>query len=293
MRGTRFSPHIITSICDAIFSTESEINTFDELVQFFSIYFPSLPKPNIDDWNTAEKLLIKQDKHHIFSFSIYDPFYPKSLKLIKNAPPIIFVKGNIDLLNNTPSVAIVGTRKVTENGTKIAQRISSHMAENGWTVVSGLAIGVDAAAHAGALSVNGQTIAVLAHGLHKASPKQNSILADDILLKNGSWISEHPIDTEARKEYFVQRNRIQIGLSSGSIIVESGLNSGTATQAAFCVEAKRLLFAVVPSTSDNPLRLYSDGPLSMVAEKNAIPIKSRSDYPMVIEKLTLIHNEIN
>lgn len=293
MLGPRLSSHIITQICKTLNATDSKLSSLADVNQYLSMHFPSLPKPSVDDWSEAEKTIIKQEKNHILSFSILDLSYPKSLRLIKNPPPVVFIKGNVELFNNLQAVAVVGTRKVTSNGAKIAHRISAHMAEHDWTVVSGLAIGVDAAAHNGALSVNGKTIAVLAHGLHKASPKQNSLLADEILLKNGAWISEHPYDKEARKEYFVQRNRIQIGVSCGSIIVESDINSGTATQAEFCIEADRALFAVVPESSDNPLHLFSNGPLKLVAEKNAIPIKSRLDYPMIIDKLTSVQKRLN
>ncbi|MCA8430082.1 DNA-processing protein DprA [Burkholderia seminalis] len=203
--------------------------------------------------------------------------YPVHLKLIEDAPPVIYSKGNRELLSAKPGVSVVGTRKASPNGLRIAERIAGYFAERQWTIVSGLALGIDAAAHRGALGVSGATVAVLAHGLHHATPKANAHLANDILANGGAWVSEHPINVPALPEQFVQRNRIQIGLSAGSIIVEGEERSGTMTQAEFCLRNRRQLFAVLPEKADE-LKLVSKGPLILINRRGATPLRSRDDY---------------
>jgi DNA processing protein len=213
----------------------------------------------------------------LFVVPVTSPTYPTCLRLIEDAPPVIFVKGNHDLLSAPPGVSVVGTRKASLAGITIATRIARHFAERDWTIVSGLAMGIDAAAHRGALDAEGPTIAELAQGLQGASPKANALLGEEILARNGAWISEHPLGIRARPEYFVLRNRIQIGLSASSIIVEGEERSGTMTQAEFCLRNKRHLFAVLPEKAE-ALRLVSKGPLILINKRGATPLRSRADY---------------
>jgi DNA processing protein len=245
----------------------------------------SLPEITNDDWVFGQNLYEDNLSNDINILVITDNAYPKYLKVIKDAPPILFVKGNPDIFNDLPGVAIVGARKTSKNGDEIAKRLASYVTENGWVVVSGLAIGIDTAAHTGALSSGGKTLVVLANGLDKATPLQNADLADEILRTGGAWVSEHSIGVPAMKHHFVPRNRIQIGLSAGSIIVEAAIQSGSLSQARFCVGQNRPLFAVIPQTSSNTLRLNCEGTQHMVKELGAIPIRSKNDYPNLIEVL--------
>lgn len=283
------SHHIVISVINSL--PKSEL-TENQIIHFISEMYPALPKITSEHWRNAEILLDLHKKNNIECISILDERYPLSLRVIKNPPSILYVKGDLSLLTQLPGVAVVGTRQITQNGSIIAKRLSAFLAENDWVIVSGLAIGVDTFAHQGALSVNGKTIAVLASGLHKASPKQNSLLADEIILKGGAWVSEHPWGVEPRKEFFVPRNRIQIGLSAGSIIVESEIKSGTATQAEFCLNENRPLFAVVPHHPNNPLFLLSNGPLHLVENKGAIPVMTRDDYPNVMNQLNISKSKL-
>lgn len=203
--------------------------------------------------------------------------YPDYLRKIIDPPPVIYLKGNLKLLKSPPGVAVVGTRKPSKAGEIIADRISQYFAQSNWTIVSGLALGIDAAAHRGAIKVGGPTIAVLAHGLKSASPKINSMLGQEILDQGGAWISEHSIETTARKDFFVHRNRIQIGLSAGSIIVEGEEKSGTMTQAEYCIQNKRILFAVLPDNSEK-LEMIDAGPKMLVQKKGAVILRSKKDY---------------
>lgn len=149
--------------------------------------------------------------------------------------------------------------------------------------MSGLAIGTDANAHKATLQAKGKTIAVLAHGLEEAKPKQNSRLALEILEKGGAWVSEYPMGRPAQRQSFVQRNRIQVGLSAASVLIEAALNSGTMTQAEFAVKAKRPVFAVVPHLLNNPLNLNCEGTVELVNSKMATPLKTKNDYDGLIE----------
>ncbi|MDR6383988.1 DNA-processing protein DprA [Paraburkholderia caribensis] len=231
----------------------------------------------VDHLNSAAELAKKTIEAGIEIVPIVSDRYPAYLRTIEDAPPAIYVRGNSALLAKPAGVSVVGTRKASPAGIKIADRIAFHFAERGWTIVSGLALGIDAAAHRGALRAKGDTIAVLAHGLQSASPKANSYLGDEILATGGAWISEHPLGVSARPEFFVLRNRIQIGLSAGSIIVEGEERSGTMTQAEFCLRNRRHLFAVLPENTES-LKLVSKGPLILINKRGATPLRSRDDY---------------
>ncbi|CAB3863753.1 hypothetical protein LMG26858_02359 [Achromobacter anxifer] len=237
-----------------------------------------------EEWQAASKVAETTRRAGIATIPIGAPDYPPYLATIQDPPPVLYVKGNLELLRRQAGVAIVGTRKASPNGIIIAERISKYFAECGWTVVSGLAMGIDAAAHRGALDVRGATIAVLAHGLRSASPKINAHLGSEILEKGGAWVSEYPIDVPAKPEQFVLRNRIQIGLSAGSIIVEGEERSGTMTQAEFCLRNKRKLFAVLPEKID-ALKLVSTGPLILVNKRGATPLRSKDDYTAAMNSM--------
>uniref|UniRef100_UPI003F65E47B DNA-processing protein DprA n=1 Tax=Dickeya oryzae TaxID=1240404 RepID=UPI003F65E47B len=222
---------------------------------------------------------------HLIPFGSID--YPLCLELTPNPPAILYMKGDKSILNDLPGVAIVGSRDVSPAGEEITRRITTTIVNAGYIVVSGLAIGTDANAHKATLHAKGKTIAVLAHGLEEAKPKQNSRLANEILEKGGAWISEYPMGRPAQKQSFVQRNRIQVGLSAGSILIEAALNSGTMTQADFAIKAKRPVFAVVPHIYSNPLNLNCEGTVDLVNKKMARPLKTKNDY----EELIYIINE--
>jgi len=206
-----------------------------------------------------------------------ESLYPAWLASIMAPPPKIWVKGNIDLLLTPPGVSIVGSRDCSKAGLEIARRLSAHITQLNLPVVSGLALGIDAAAHQGCIDAGGKTIAVLASGLHEATPKSNSKLGAQILETGGLWVSEHPPGTPARRQNFVPRNRIQVGLSRCSIVVESSEKSGTTTHAKFCVDEKHPLFAVLPQQG-NPLNLNYLGPQMLHNTMGAIPITSKNDY---------------
>ncbi|WP_188013150.1 DNA-processing protein DprA [Photobacterium damselae] len=209
--------------------------------------------------------------------------YPLSLTMINRPPTVLYYRGELSLLNQLPGVAVVGSRQITSNGSEITRRITNMLVDEDFVIVSGLAIGVDSAAHRATIQAKGKTIAVLANGLDKALPKQNERLGYEILESGGAWASEYPIGTKPLKHFFVQRNRLQVGLSAGSVIIEATLNSGTMTQADFCITNNRPLFAVVPHKADNPLGLECEGTSELVNSQRAIPLRTKFDYDNLLK----------
>jgi DNA processing protein len=276
---------IVSMLRENMFLPQGNNLSYSDVNDFLQLQSPSLPSVSLDDWYFGEKIFNDNLSQGIDIFSINEDRYPKYLKVIKDAPPLLFVKGNNQIFNNLPGAAVVGARKASEAGQEISRRLGKFLAENNWVVVSGLALGIDAAAHKGCLQGNGKTIAVLASGLDKASPLKNAQLGQEILDANGAWVSEHSVGIPAQKHHFVPRNRIQIGLSAGSIIVEAEIKSGSLSQARFCVGQNRPLFAVTPFSNENYLNLNCEGTLHMVDDLGAIPLSSKNDYPKLLDML--------
>ncbi|HVN67764.1 MAG TPA: DNA-processing protein DprA [Candidatus Sulfotelmatobacter sp.] len=174
--------------------------------------------------------------------TIEDGDYPKSLKNIHDPPPVIFVKGTLKD-SDQKGVAIVGTRKATRYGLEVAKYFAARLAELGITINSGLAIGIDTAAHEGALQGKGRTVAVLGCGLDQVYPIRNRALAKKIE-ENGAIISEFPIGQKPDVWTFPQRNRIISGLSLGVIAVEGYYDSGAMITAKLALDQGREVFAV-------------------------------------------------
>ena len=203
-----------------------------------------------------------------------DPDYPEPLRRIPDPPALIYMRGNLSALSRR-GFAVVGTRHASSSGRRIAGAIAGHLAERGLSVVSGLALGIDAAAHQGALDCGGITVAVLAHGLDTVSPRSHTALADDILCHDGALLSEHPPGTPPRPAEFVRRNRIQSGISIGSVVVESGPTGGSIHQASFTARQGRLLLTVL--RRDPADDLNQAGADHLVSELGAIPIRTLAD----------------
>lgn len=198
-------------------------------------------KNNIDPDKEWEKL----QKENIILVSISDSDYPRLLKEIHNPPYILYVKGDVSLLNSI-CLAVVGSRKYTSYGQQVASAFGRDLASAGITVVSGLALGIDAIAHQGALENNGKTIAVLGNSLDEKSihPRTNFKLSKEILSCGGALVSEYPIETLPSIGTFPARNRIMAGMTTGTIVVEAALASGSLITANLALEFNREVFAV-------------------------------------------------
>lgn len=172
-----------------------------------------------------------------------DDDYPTQLRAFRDAPPVIFLQGQRAVLQN-PQIAIVGTRNPTREGVRFTQSLSGELVRQQLTVTSGLALGIDAAAHTGALQVTGCTIAVLANGLDRIYPASHVSLAEQILANNGALISEFPIGVLPRREYFPRRNRIISGLAYGVVVIEAAIKSGSLITARLAGQQGKEVFAV-------------------------------------------------
>ena len=177
-------------------------------------------------------------------------YYPKLLKEISDKPKNIYVLGNILNLRKE-CIAIVGTRKCTNKGKIIAEKIAYEYAKKGYVIVSGLAIGIDTAAHIGALKAKGRTIAVLGHGLDRIYPDVNKELAKKIIKNNGTIITEYSFKDEFKPENFPRRNRIINGLCEKVIIAEAKEKSGSIITANLAIEENRELLVVPRDISTN------------------------------------------
>jgi DNA processing protein len=172
-----------------------------------------------------------------------DAEYPALLRQIYDPPVVLYVKGDAAVLS-LPGIAIVGTRHPTPYGTGMAERLAADLAARGLAIFSGLARGVDAAAHRGAVAARGKTVAVFGTGVDQVYPRENTKLADSILATGGAIISEFPMATFPAPQNFPIRNRIISGLAVGVLVVEAGEYSGTRVTARCALEQNREVYAV-------------------------------------------------
>ena len=175
--------------------------------------------------------------------SMDDPAYPPRLKEIYDPPLVLYIRGNPEILTK-PGIAMVGTRHPTPYGTGMAERLACDLAMQGLVIISGMARGVDTAAHRGAISAKGKTIAVFGTGVDVIYPKENSRLSEQMLALGGALISEFPLGTFAAPQNFPIRNRILSGMSFGVLVVEAAEYSGTRITARCALEQNRDVFAV-------------------------------------------------
>ena len=195
--------------------------------------------------------------------TIESPDYPSRLRLLDLPPPVLFVRGDLAALDPARSVAIVGTRRATEGGRRIAGAIGGAVSTAGAVVVSGLAVGIDGAAHAAAVACGGRTVAVLGSGHQRLYPRAHGHLADQIVAGGGAVISELAPDVGPVPGTFPRRNRVVSGLADATVIVEAGERSGALITASWALEQGRECF-VVPGSLDSEqsvgcnrlLRLY-------------------------------------
>jgi len=186
------------------------------------------------------KTLARENK--VKTLGIADKDYPTNLRYIYDPPATVYLKGNIVPEDNI-AIAIVGSRRATHYGLKNAKSLAFELAVRGITIVSGLARGVDSAAHRGALEAKGRTIAVLGSGLNVIYPKENERLAEEIA-QNGAVISEFPLDAGPQRYHFPRRNRVISGLSLGVVVVEAAQKSGALITANCALEQGREVFAL-------------------------------------------------
>lgn len=221
----------------------------------------------LNSWNEANEVVNNSIKNNIELIPKSSPYYPQLLLKIENSPELLHVQGNVSLLNKS-CIAVVGTRKPTNKGICVAKKMSEFFSKKNYVIVSGLANGIDTAAHETALNTKGMTIAILAHPLNKISPKKNLHLAKKILDEGGALISEYPLGGKNNRGSFVQRNRIQTGLSLGTAVIETKIKGGTMHTADFCKKQGRQLIVFNPDKEVFTDNSFS-GNYKLINEKKA------------------------
>jgi DNA processing protein len=201
-----------------------------------------------------------------------DPEFPRMLRDINDPPVLLFAKGNLHSLNTT-GVAVIGTREPSPIGAKMAERSGYLFASNRLTVVSGLALGCDTAAHIGCLKAGGVTIAILAHGLDTIYPRKNQELALRIVDEGGCLLSEYPIGTRLHRSYLVDRDRLQSGISHGVFVVETAVKGGTMHTVGFALTQQRIL-GCFEHPEAYTMHEKAQGNKLLIEEGKALPIEN-------------------
>lgn len=234
--------------------------------------------------NEADKIIKLSKEKNISILPVTDKKYPKNFRelSINDRPPVIYYRGilpdNVDA-----SIAVVGTRNPSNYGKECAKRISRILAQDGWIIVSGLALGIDTASHKGALKADsGKTIAIMAHGLGQVYPKKNKPLAKKIIENGGCLISDYPVGVEPFRASFVKRDRLQSGLSLAVVVVEASKKSGTMHTVNYAQDQQRKLYCV-PS-SDQSCE-DNDGVEYLLKEEIASPLRDKNDIYALSEEL--------
>ena len=209
-----------------------------------------------------------------------DEEYPPQLRKIPDPPVVLFHKGKLRKFDKC--IAIVGSRNPSHYARKKAREIARVLARNKYTIVSGLARGIDTEAHCGALDVNGKTIAVLGTKINdEIYPKENSRLAEDIM-RSGAIISEAPLFQQSKNTWFIRRNRITSGISLCLIVIEFGSTGGTFTQVEHAINQGKPIFVLKPKRKSDELAMKG---YNEAIEKGAIPITSGKEILKYLETL--------
>ena len=247
------------------------------------INIPTLENVKIA-YEKANKIAYLSKEQNIKSIDILNKNFPQKLKHIENSPQILFYKGNYNAVINENTVAIIGSRKASEESEKNAYEISKLLSKEKYSIISGLAIGCDTYAHKGCLDSKGMTVGVLSNGLDKIYPAQNRELAENIIENNGCLLSEYPIGFSSFKKNFIERDRIQSGLSLGTIVIQASIKSGTMHTANFTLQQNRALFCFDIDESGNKFLLENN---------KAISIKGKEDIDKIryeLEKVKYNNN---
>lgn len=226
--------------------------------------------PELEDYiDKANEILDRQEGMGIVSISCQDSNFPERLLAIgEDCPAVIHCKGNLDLLKSDKAVAIIGARAADKEGNEKAYQLGKEYAENGYVIVSGLALGCDAAAHRGCLEAHGGTIAIVASGLDITHPRENKPLQDAILGNGGLLLSEQVIGVKANPTRLVARNRLQAALSEAVILAQCPAHSGSLHTMRFARQyRKRSLAATFPRRNQ-----FNEGNYQLLDNHQAQPV---------------------
>ena len=223
------------------------------------------------NWLEVERELAFMDKHDVQGITINDELYPRRLKFCSDAPPLLYVRGNVDL-NHPKILAVVGTRRATPQGKEIAKKIISELASQDVLIISGLAFGIDIVAHQSALNSNLPTIGVMAHGLDRIYPSEHRGIAFE-MEHNGAVITEFKSGTKPDRENFPKRNRIVAGMADAVLVVESQRRGGSMITADLGFGYGRDVFAIPGRPGDK----QSEGCNFLIRQSKAALVESATD----------------
>ncbi len=248
-----------------------------ELIRVHGIWEVLAQRLARDDWrDRAQQELERCRRLHCRVLTLDHPEYPALLRAIECPPPVLYLRGTL-AAGDERALAVVGCRRPTSYGVQAAQRLAGDLALAGYTVVSGLARGIDTAAHEAALEAGGRTLAVLAHGLDRVYPAENRGLVAR-LTASGAVVSEFPLGMTPLKENFPRRNRVISGLARGVLVVEAGETSGALITARWALDQGREVFAV-PGPIQSP---QSHGTHALIQEG----AKLTTSLPDLLAELT-------
>lgn len=257
----------------------------EALSLWLSHYDTSVSKNEFAEiWSRSLEQLNKNHKAGIEVFSFHDQRYPKHLRNIPDPPAVLFVKGKPEGLHSTESLAIIGTREPTRYGEKVARNSARTAAEKGFVIVSGLAHGCDTHAHEGCLEAGGIGIAVLAHGLDKVYPAANKDLANRLVEQGGCLVSEYPVGSKPTRSTFVERDRIQSGLSEAVLVIETGVRGGTMHTVRFARNQKRPI-ACIDYTEQPSAQNNAKGNKKLIKDGNAVPIRDGKALTQFLDEI--------
>jgi DNA processing protein len=292
LHTTGVGPSIFHTLLEAFGSVDAALNASHKQLSALAIKAETITALCNQKQGNREQAGIDADlnwneesNHHIIT--LLDERYPAQLKDLRDAPPVLYVRGDPDYLLQ-PQLAMVGTRNPTAAGRNTAKEFARHLSDVGITITSGLASGIDGASHEGALHGLAGTVAVVAHGLDIVYPAQHQKLAHEIS-ENGAVVSEMPIGTQPQRGMFPRRNRLISALSLGTLVVEAAQKSGSLITARFALEQNREVFAI-PGSIHNPMargchQLIRQGAKLVesaedILEDLCIPPKQNTLYPI-------------
>jgi DNA processing protein len=253
-------------------------NDIVDLLQSHAQQIKGLKIPSIENAKTAytDALdIIRRSEDYGITIHLYgDSGFPKRLNSIPDSPLVMYTKGNLLNTQSQRSLALIGTRKPKETTRKTSFVVGTRLAQQGITVVSGLAAGCDTEAHLGCLDAQGLTLAVLAHGLDTVSPTQNKELAHRIVAEGGCLVSEYPLGAPARRNHFVERDRLQSGLSDGVIVLECSVDSGSMHTVKYGEKQGRPVGAIVGKDAKGMGKQFS-GNRMLIESGRATPLVDR------------------
>jgi DNA processing protein len=224
------------------------------------------------------RLIDELESEGVRLVTVLDDEYPRNLRLVYDRPPFLFVRGRLES-DDSRAIAVVGTRSASDEGLAQADRLARGLAEREVTVVSGLARGIDAAAHEGALAAGGRTVAVVGTGIRVTYPREHVDLAERIVEAQGALVSQFWPDSPPTRYRFPMRNRTMSGLALGTVVVEASHTSGARMQARIALEHGKRLFLVRGLVTDEPwARRYRD-------HAGASEVSSVDDVLAVIDRL--------